>query len=382
MTRVLFLNYEYPPLGGGAANATFYLLREFSKIPDLEIDLVTSSVNEERTEKIADNVTIHYLNIHKRGNLHFQSMKDLLVYSWKAYWYSKKLLKLKKYDLCHAFFGIPCGYLAMKLGLPYIVSLRGSDIPFYNSRFYFLDKFLFHFISRSVWKNSHSVVALSHDSVNLARQTSKVQKISVIYNGINIQEFHPNPEILGRENTINILFEGRLIERKGLGYLLEAVSQLVPEYPNIKLLVVSDGPLREKYESYVREHKLSKHVDFLGRLEHDKMAGVYQCSHIFVLPSLNEALSNATQEALASGLPIITTKTGAAELIEEGRNGYAIEKASSQAIREKIKILLDDPVLRNSMARRSWELAEKMGWENVAEKYAKLYRLIGQPRVK
>src|SRR3989344_4881417 len=136
MKRVLVLNYEFPPLGGGAGNATYYLLKEFAKYPDLEIDLVTSSVDTFRVEKFAGNITIHFLNIGKRGNLHYQTNQKLLMYSWKSYWYSKKLMEEKEYDLCHAFFGIPCGYVAMMLRLPYIVSLRGSDVPFYNKRFY------------------------------------------------------------------------------------------------------------------------------------------------------------------------------------------------------------------------------------------------------
>jgi UDP-N-acetylglucosamine:LPS N-acetylglucosamine transferase len=93
--KILFFNYEYPPLGGGAANATFHILRELSKIENLEIDLVTSSHDDKYyLEKIAKNIYIHKLAIGKKDkNLHFQSVKDLFLYTWKAYFYSKKLIK-------------------------------------------------------------------------------------------------------------------------------------------------------------------------------------------------------------------------------------------------------------------------------------------------
>jgi uncharacterized membrane protein len=195
--RILILNYEFPPLGGGAGNATYYLLKEFSKPEhkNLGIDLITSSVNKFKIEKFSDNIKIHYLNIGKKGNLHYQSTKDLLSYSWKVYIYSKKIMKKGHFDLIHTFFGIPCGHLAMMLKyeykIPYIVSLRGSDVPFYNKRFYWLDKFVFKRLSKEIWKNSKAVITNSKGLKNLALKASPNQKIDVIYNGVDIKEFKP-----------------------------------------------------------------------------------------------------------------------------------------------------------------------------------------------
>ena len=87
--NILILNYEYPPLGGGAANATFYLLQELKKHENITIDLVTSSIGSYYKEKSYPNVTIHYLDIGKSGAIHYQSSKELLKYAWKSYWYTK-----------------------------------------------------------------------------------------------------------------------------------------------------------------------------------------------------------------------------------------------------------------------------------------------------
>ena len=119
--NILLLNYEYPPIGGGASNATYYILKEFSKIRNIKIDVITSSVSSFEIINFSSNIKIHRLDIGKNGNLHYQSNKELLLFSWKAYWYVKNKLKINEYDLIHAFFGIPCGYLAMKLNIPYIV---------------------------------------------------------------------------------------------------------------------------------------------------------------------------------------------------------------------------------------------------------------------
>lgn len=374
--KILFLNYEYPPLGGGAANATFYLLKEFSGFPDMEIDLVTSSVNDKfTTERVGGNINIFRLPIGKKEkNYHYQTQKELLTYSWKAYRYSRRLIKDNKYDLVLAFFGIPCGYIAMKLGLPYVVSLRGSDVPFYNERFNMLDKLLFRRLSRKIWKRAEAVVALSQDLVNLARRTSKNQPIEIIYNGVNVDEFEPDKNILAREEKFHILFVGRLIKRKGLDYLLEAVRNLANKYPEIRLTIAGDGPLLEQYKKFVLSCGLEPVVNFLGNVAHSQMPAIYRKSHIFVMPSLNEALGNVTQEALASGLPIITTNTGAAELIDG--NGFVIRKKSFQDISDCLEKVIQNENLLREMSKKSREAAEKMSWGENARQYAEILKKV------
>lgn len=340
---------------------------------DLEIDFVTSSIDDKyHLELVGDNVKIHKLPIGKNPDkLHYQSNKELLVYSWRAYWFARKLAKKEKYDLSLAFFGIPCGFIAMCLGLPYIVSLRGSDVPFYSKRFFIIDLIFFKYLSKIVWKKANAVVALSNDLIDIARKTSKKQEISVLYNGIDVEEFRPNEEILAKEKTFNILFVGRLIERKGLNFLLEAFSSLSVKYPNARLLVAGDGPLSQTYQQYAKDNNLEEKIEFLGVVKHEEIVKVYQRSHVFVLPSLNEALGNVTQEALASGLPMITTRTGAAEIV--GKQGILIEKCSAREIEQGIEGFISDHKLREIASQESRQLAEKMSWKNVAVEYAKLF---------
>jgi L-malate glycosyltransferase len=373
--KILMLNYEFPPLGGGTGNANYYLLKEFAKDKRIKIDLITSSISGFKKEKFSSNINIYYLNIAKNKNkIHYQTTKDLLIYSFKAYFFARRLIKKNNYDLIHAWFGIPCGFLALLLREPYIVSLRGSDVPFYNQRFEVLDKFLFKHLSKIIWEKAKATIALSKDLANLARKTSRDQKISIVYNGINIKEFFPNKKVLSREKTFNILFVGRLIERKGLIYLLKAFENLTKKYTNLKLIVVGDGPLKKKYINYALKRGFADKVKFLGIIKHNEMSKIYQRSHIFVLPSLNEALGNVTHEALASGLPIITTKTGATELLKD--NGFIVRKKSFQDIKISILNYLENKNLLIKHSFKSRKLAEKMNWGKVANQYTKIYRSI------
>jgi glycosyltransferase involved in cell wall biosynthesis len=381
--RVLFLNYEYPPLGGGAANATSYLLQEYAKIPDLKVDLVTSGVGEKyEVERIGKNIQIYKLPIGKNEkNLHFQSQKDLLVYSWKAYFFSKRLIKKRKYDLTHSFFSVPCGFLSLifkkRYGIPYIVSLRGADVPGYTDRFSFVYKVITPLI-KIIWEKADAVISNSEGLKDLARKTNPDQKIGIIYNGVDTQNFQLDP--LGFSGSSNshvfrILCISRLTERKGIRYLIEAMKLLVPKYPLIRLKIVGEGDAKEALEEQVEKLGLREKVEFAGRIKHDKLPKIYSDSQIFVLPSLNEGMSNTMLEALASGLPIIATDTGGTkELVEDGGNGFIVNMRDGQDIAEKIESLVSDRELCSRMSKKSRKRAEGLSWKNVAERYWEAYK--------
>lgn len=380
--KILFLNYEYPPLGGGAANATSYILREFSKLQDLEVDLVTSSVDREyHFEKIGGNINIHKIPIGKdKNNLHYQSQKDLIVYAWKAYFFSKKLIRKNKYDLSHSFFSVPCGFISLLLKwrhkIPYIVSLRGADVPGYSERFSVIYKFLTPVI-KVIWKNASLVVSNSEGLKNLALKSRPRQKIEVIYNGADIEEFKPGSDIECPSGTFRIICVSRITGRKGIRYLIEAVSQLISKYSQIRLQIVGEGNEKKNLEEQVKKLKLENVVEFCGLIKHRNLPIHYQEADIFVLPSLNEGMSNTMLEALASGLPIIATDTGGTrELIKEGINGLLIKMRNSGDIAQKIEILIQNKDLRQKMGEASRSLAEKFSWKNVAGQYAAVYKNI------
>ncbi|MFA5776857.1 MAG: glycosyltransferase family 4 protein [Parcubacteria group bacterium] len=382
--KILFFNYEYPPLGGGAANATAYILEEYSKISGLEVDLITSSIDSNyHLDKIGENIFIHRLPIGKnQNNLHYQSQKDLLVYLWKAYFFSKKLVGKNKYDLSHSFFTIPCGFISLLLRwqyeIPYIISLRGSDVPGYSDRFIFLYKFIKP-LTRLIWKKSSGVIANSNDLKELALKTNLKQEIGVIPNGINISDFTPDPKKRPDGKLIITVGASRVTARKGINYLLEAIRTLISKYPEIYLKVMGDGNEKENLEKLAKELGIKKNVEFTGRIPREETFPYYQEASIFVLPSLNEGMSNAMLEALSSGLPLVATDTGGArKLLEEGVNGFIIKMKDSQDIAEKLETLAKDRELRAEMGDESRKKAETMSWEKVAVQYVKIYYEINE----
>ncbi|MFA5961751.1 MAG: glycosyltransferase family 4 protein [Parcubacteria group bacterium] len=388
--KVLFFNYEYPPLGGGAAHATENILKEYVKYSDLEVDLITSSFDSEyHLDNLSENIHVHRLPIGKnKENAMYQSQKQLIVYSWKAFFFARKLIKKAKrektpYDLTHSFFTVPCGFISMLLrfefGLPYVVSLRGSDVPYYSERFmriYFILKWPIVFI----WKMAAAVIANSLVIKKLALKSNQRQEIGVIYNGVYTDVFKPEESPVPHEN-FTILCASRLSRRKGFNYAIDAFAKIYKKYPNLRLTIAggegnAEGELRQQVKDFGIEDKVS----FTGLVDpNTEYVHHHQASDVFVLPSDNEGMSNNMLEAMASGMPIIMTPTGGAdELIVEGANGYIVKFKDGNDIAEKLEKLINNPELTKSMGMESRKIAEKMSWKSVAEQYFAVYEQVSK----
>lgn len=381
--KILFLNYEYPPLGGGAGNATAYLLREYAKMPDLEVHLVTSSVDAAYHHvAIGEQVTVSSVPIGKHAqNLHSQSLGDILMYAFVGYRFARALAKRERFDVIHAFFGIPCGSMARQLSrryaIPYIVSLRGADVPGYSERFTVIYFFLRSLI-RGVWHAASAVVSNSEGLRELALRTDPQQPISVIPNGIDTQEFQP-AEKKENDGYIRILCVSRLTQRKGIRYLLEAIRLLSEDKQyKLKLWIAGEGEEMFALKELAQKLGIVDKIKFFGRVAHERLAVYYQRADIFCLPSLNEGMSNTLLEALSAGMPVVTTVTGGtAELVRDGENGFCVAQRSAKDLAEKLKVLIDDEALRKRFGRKSRTFAEYMSWKNVALAYKDVYQKIG-----
>lgn len=371
--RILILNYEYPPLGGGAANATQYLVRELTKQTEWTIDLVTSSTDAFEIQEVAPHIRIHKLDIGKHGNIHYQSMKDLLTYARKSYTYCKQLKREHAYNGIHAFFGIPSGLVALLLKLPYIVSLRGSDVPFYNRRFKLLDTLVFSWLSKIIWKRASAVIANSAQLKELALQTAPNQQIGVIYNGVDTEEFTPADSSATNKERLQIISTSRLIERKGVHFLVDAVISLLQSKQPVDLHIVGSGDMEEQMKKTVAEAQAGDHITFYGAVNHDKLARMYMAADIFVLPSLNEGMSNSMLEAMASGLAIVATDTGGtAELLTE-QNSILVQPENAEELYAALSVLLQDKSRLTEMKKHSRMQAEQMNWSSMCTEYMTVY---------
>ena len=370
--NLLLLNYEFPPNGGGAANAHLHLLKEYAQIDELKIDVLTAAPKPGFTkEQFSDNITIYKVGLHKK-NLHYWRKIEVLEWLFKARHHYRKLLRENNYDLVHAFFGFPTAYLCLRSAnkLPYIISLRGSDVPGYNIRLG-LDYKLLSGLFRRIWYSAAAVVANSQGLQSLASQFAPDLDIKVIHNGIDTEKFHPSKE-KNLTKPIQLLTVCRLISRKRIDLLIKAVAGAKQQGLDVCFNIAGEGNLTKPLKQLTIQLGIENNVNFLGRVEPEKMPDIYSNNDIFIMASQHEGMSNAMLEAMASGLPIITTRCeGVEELITD--NGIIVDEATDESLADAIITLAENKEKLELFSAAAKKQAQKFSWKTTADKYIKLY---------
>ena len=212
------------------------------------------------------------------------------------------------------------------------------------------------------------------------------EKITVICNGVDTKRYdHADDKTLihsqlGLEADVLIIaMVGTLKKVKGHCYMIEAMASIVPQYPELHLLLIGDGELREELQAQTSRLNLDRHVHFLGN-RHD-VPNLLAASDIFVLPSLWEGLSMALLEAMASSLPIVASEvSGTVQAIIPYETGLLVPPGDVQKLAEAIRQLLSDPGRAKAMgiaARRRVE-AEFSAQRQVGEHIALFHRLLNR----
>jgi glycosyltransferase involved in cell wall biosynthesis len=371
------LNNEFPPLGGGTGTVNLALLEKFADMPDIEIDLITSELGNIANEtQFSKTIRVYKVPVNNH-NIHHSSNRELLVYAYRAFFLSMKLLRQNPYDFCFAWSAVPAGGVAFLLqlftGLRYLVRVCGPDIPGFERRYGIIYRFLTPFI-KAVWKTSEVVVAKCQGEVGMINGLlSHDIHIELIPNGVDSSRFKPSSP-KQKNGTIRLLCVARLIERKGQRYLIQAVKQLVMNGNNIVLDLIGTGDSEGDYRALVRKLDLENKVNFLGYIPREEIPRYYTRADIFILPSFNEGMSVATLEAMASGLPVIVTRVGGMEeLVVEGVNGNFVEWGDVGGMVSHIGKFIQNRKLTSRMGSASCTRAKAFSWDRVANAYKTLF---------
>lgn len=363
--KILLLNYEFPPLGGGAGNITRHLINEFSARSGLDFCLITSSTAGFKQERAGQNGRIFYLDIGKTKNWQRQSPFDLMRYGRSALKFSRQLIAKEHFDLIHAFFTLPSGFVAMKLNQPFIVSLMGSDVPGHNPSFglYYL---LTNFLTKKIWCEAEAVVANSQDLKISAGRFYQPKNFWVVPTGVDLKRFQPAPR---QDQVFRVVFAGRFSRVKGIDYLIRAFKKFAAGKNDVELVLAGDGP---RFKKTLAANKNLRQMLFRGSIDQDELALIYRRADVFVLPSINEGMSCALLEAMASGLAVIATATGgAAELI--GCRDLIVRKRNSHDIAAAIETLYQNPERLAEIKAQNVLTASKYCWSKIADGYLSIY---------
>lgn len=178
------------------------------------------------------------------------------------------------------------------------------------------------------------------------------EKIRVIHNTPEIPTRKDKGTLRGLLNFRGVLLmsAGRLIPLKGFDTLIDIVPLLKKTYPDLRLLIAGEGPLRSHLEEKIEKKGLEKDIILTGALKQDVLFGYLQASDIFILNSLHETFSHQVIEAMAAEIPVITTNAGGnPEIIESGKSGILVTHNNKKEIMGAIRRLLDDGSYRQKV---------------------------------
>jgi glycosyltransferase involved in cell wall biosynthesis len=203
-------------------------------------------------------------------------------------------------------------------------------------------------------------------------------RIHRLQRGVDLRSFHPDKAALGAwqrlglpRDGIRLLYVGRVSKEKNLELLVEAFGRLSASLPELSLTVVGDGPLKAWMEGRLGSHP---RVRFTGVLQGEDLYSVFASADLFVFPSLTDTFGNSVVEALASGLPCITSDQGGPrEIIEDGACGLAFESSRPGDLEAKIISLASDPERLKVMRSKARERALQFSYDEAAKGFWSFY---------
>lgn len=276
-----------------------------------------------------------------------------------------RLLKKLAPDLIHVHFGTDATWLwpsIKQLQTPLVVTLHGYDITTYKSfwKSHLNPKFRFYperLVAMAQDPRVHFIAVSEAIRQRAMEFGLPAEKITVKYIGIDTGKFKPGP-IPINERGQRILFVGRLTEKKGIQYLLQAFNEVKNQVNGARLVIAGDGPQMQEAQQYADSHNLP--VDFLGPVTHERVRQEMNLATVFCLPSVTastgdrEGLPMVIKEAQACGVPVVTSAHGGAtEGILHGETGFAFTEKDVQTLSQHLIQLLGDDELLCSMSDRA-----------------------------
>ncbi len=228
------------------------------------------------------------------------------------------------------------------------------------------------------------IVTISNYSVEKIQRHYGIesQKIRIVPNGVDVEKFKLTENLgelrhqFGLGNGPIVLFVGSLIPRKGLPYLVEAAKKIVKEQNNITFLIVGEGPLKQQITASLEDANLTGNFKFLGTLKEDALNAVYNCTDVFVLPSIQEGQGIVLLEAQASGKPVVAFDIGGVnEAVRNNETGLLVKRGNTDELVAALLRFLSDETLREKMGANGRKFVrENFTWDICAQKMLKVYR--------
>ncbi len=291
----------------------------------------------------------------------------------------------EKPDVIHAHWSFPCGYIAYLMSkffkTKFVVTIHGGEIPLLK-KFPFVRKKVVKALNKSVLVCANSNYS-KNEFIKMGVSKNKIIKLNVPPNFVThttdpniLQSFR---EKFTEQQYKIILFCGRLVERKGIEYLIRSIPEL--KINNVHLIVAGGGGLQKHLEELTAKLKLENKVTFFGRASDDEMGRLHDISDVFVCPSIIDSKGNTEYlglvipEAMESGLPVIASAVGGIiDTVKNEVNGLLVPEKDPKAIAKAIQRILDDEKFAKKLVQNSKETVKEFSSQIIAKKYYEIFQ--------
>ncbi|MGD9948946.1 MAG: glycosyltransferase [Desulfobulbus sp.] len=232
-----------------------------------------------------------------------------------------------------------------------------------------LDRFTFRFMDY--------VCPLSEDLLKSVRKYISSEKLKLILNGVDIDEVATQPRMKNSsEGLFHIGYIGQLIQRKNIPILIQAVKILTEKNVNVQLVIVGDGPEKNKLAALAQDLNVKNRVDFLG-YRNDAIS-ILKSMDVFVLPSLLEGIPRCIMEAMAAEVPVVASDIpGTRELVRHNQTGLLYPQTDATKLADSLITLHANPVLRGTLAECAYKLVmDSYSNHRMAAEYNSTYSIL------
>jgi L-malate glycosyltransferase len=366
--RILVLNHEYPPVGGGGGQACQDIASELANRGH-ELIVLTSHVSGLSRIEERPNLKIIRLPVF-RQKAYKANFFGMLLYVLEAVRIGLGIIRNWKPSLIHVHFAVPAGEAAYLLhiftGIPYLLTVHLGDVPGGSpektSRWF---KWIFPF-TKPIWRNAARIVAVSEFTSKLAQNSYGVEPI-IIPNGIQLIE-HKEIEI---HSPPVIFFAGRFVPQKNLDVFIEVLNSIKDQ--QWKCIMLGDGPTRNRILARIQVLDLSNRFSLPGWVDPTEVRHAMEQSDILFMPSLSEGLSVVGVQALEAGLAIVANNVGGfSDLVEDGKNGVLATPGDVDTLMNALTQFLSDSDVLLQARKESQIFSTRFDLELVVDKYERL----------
>src|SRR5687768_4936962 len=369
--RILVLNHEFPPIGGGGGRAAEDICRTLAK-RGYEIKVLTAYIRGLSREEERDGYQVIRLPS-LRAQAYKASFLSMVVYVLAGLWTGRRLLSSFKPEVIHAHFAVPAGALAWALsrmtGIPYILTVHLGDVPGgvpekTGGWFQWVYPF-----TRTIWRDANRIIAVSEFTRQLALKKYDV-KIQVIPNGVDLSTVQPH--LVHLNQPPRIVFAGRFMAQKNPLQVVQTLNGL--KQLQWQCVMIGDGSLMQDVKRAVAESGLEDRFHFTGWIDPRDVLDWFDRSDILFMPSRSEGLPVVGVQALAKGLAIVASQVGGfVDLVDHGKNGYLIQREEVARFSASLLGLLSDSDRLISFRKASLEKAKCFEINQVVKEYENVF---------